>query len=387
MYLNYRMRSHLLMSSPTKLASGRAKFSFRLLYLCVLVSMTLLTACGETPDDPETESSPTTAAASPAEIPLVTLHTAATGRLPLRRRANGKLRARREITIKSRAGGLVTRAPLEGVYYKDGDLLLVTDPAPLELARARAVAARDEARFRHEDLQMRLSMNLPPGDTTITELARRNILIQSGLPTAEVALREADFQLSLARLPAPFGGRAADVKVQAGQQITAGEEICMLIDPNSLEAEFSLLEQELDGLRSGGDVFVAPAARPELRIPAALDIVNPRVEDGGLLRVRARLRGKVPAGLYPGMNVTVTLERSSPEVVLLPKSAVVTRSGRSLVFTYDEGDGRAKWQYVTVGYENDELVGVTEGVEIGQAVIVGGNLTLDHDVGVRVEND
>jgi len=85
------------------------------------------------------------------------------------------------------------------------------------------------------------------------------------------------------------------------------------------------------------------------------------------------------------MNVTVSLETKAPSAVLLPKTAVVIRSGRTLVFTYDEASERAKWQYVTVGYENDEMVAVTEGVEAGQQVIVAGGLTLDHDSTVRVE--
>ncbi len=337
------------------------------------------------PSEPESSATVTTqAAASPAEIPLVTLHTATIGRLPLRRQANGKLRARREVVVKSRTGGLVTAAPIEGAYYKEGQLLLATDPAPLELARDRAAAARDEANFRHEDLLLRLTANLPPEDT-VTALARRNILIQSGLPTAEVLLREAEFQLSLARLAAPFGGRMADVNIQTGQQINPGEEVGTLIDLASLEAEFSLLEQELGELGPGTKVTVAPVARPAIRIPATADIVNPQVEEGGLLRVRARLRGRLPAGLYPGMNVTVTLEQPAPEAVLLPKSAVVNRSGRDLVFAYAAEEQRAKWQYVTVGYANDEQVAITEGVEPGQQVIVNGNLTLDHDVVVRVE--
>lgn len=355
--------------------SGRRKdrrYGGGIIFVLCLLLLTSLYACDtpEAADRAAAAASP--ASASPAETPLVTLHTAALDRLPLRRRANGRLRARREVMIKSRTGGLVTNAPTEGTYYTNGALLLQTDPEPLDLAVARAAAARDEANFRHEELQMRLVANLPPGDSSVTQRAKRNILIQSGLPVARVALREAEYRLSLARLPAPFGGRAADVEVQVGQQIDPGEEICTLTNPNSLEAEFSLLEQELDGLRGGGAVVVSPAARPELRLPARLDIINPLVEDGGLLRVRAWLTGRLPSGLYPGMNVNVTLERTAPELLVLPKSAVVTRSGRTLVFTYAAEEGRAKWQYVTVGYENDESVAVTEGVEAGQAVIVGG---------------
>lgn len=354
-----------------------------LLHLCFFVTFLLILAACTDKGEAEAES---TEASGPsaAETPLVSLHAATTGSLPLRRRANGKLRARREVVVKSRAGGLVDFAPMEGAYYKKGSTLLQTDVASLELARQRAAALRDEANFRHDDLLLRLSTHLPPGDT-VTELARRNILIQSGLPTAEVALKEAEFQLGLATLTAPFGGRTADVVVQPGQQITAGETICTLIDPNSLEVEFSMLENELGDLGRRQSVSVSPVAEPGRQVAAALDVVNPRVEDGGLLRVRARLKGANTKGLYPGMNVVVTLERRSPEVVLLPKAAIVSRSGRDLVFTYAEDEQRAKWQYVTVSYENDQQVGVSEGVEAGQAVIVTGNLTLDHDSRVRLE--
>lgn len=359
-----------------------------ILHYALPLALLLLCTCGARDSNEEATGNPEKVSSkiepTQAEPPLVTLHTATTGRLPLRRRATGKLRARREVVIKSRSGGEVTATPTEGTYYKEGTLLLATDPRPLELARDRAQAELEAAAFRERDLLLRLSTNLPPGDSTsITDLARANIHIQSGLPTAEVALAEAEYQLSLARLYAPFSGRAADVKVQAGGRVGPGEEICTLTDPNSLEVEFSLLEQELAGTQVQGKVLVSPVATPDLRLPAVLDILNPRVDAGGLLRARARLRNYGKAQLYPGMNVDVTLETLAPIAVLLPKSAVVERSGRTLIFTHDAASGRAKWQYVTVGYENDELVAVTEGVEAGQAVIVSGNFTLDHDAVVR----
>jgi RND family efflux transporter MFP subunit len=362
------------------------------------LALVFFCACGNTSTDAEAEGTPTAQTAkteaTQAEIPTVTLHTATSGRLPLRRQATGKLRARREVVLKSRAGGEVLTAPTEGTYYKEGALLLATAPRPLELARDRATVELEAAAFRERDLLLRLSTNLPPGDSmSITDLARANIHIQSGIPAAEVALAEAEYQLSLAQLYAPFSGRAADVKVQAGARVGPGEEICTLTDPNSLEVEFSLLEQELASTqvlrpRSAelqSKVFVSPVANPELRLPATLDILNPKVGPGGLLRVRARLRNYAKAGLYPGMNVTVTLETLAPSAILLPKSAVVERSGRTLVFAYDAESGRAKWLYVTVGFENDELVGVVEGVEADQSIIIEGNFTLDHDSRVRVK--
>ncbi|TXF81297.1 hypothetical protein FUA23_22040, partial [Neolewinella aurantiaca] len=59
----------------------------------------LCPGCGEKAAAADAEVTTVKASAKPepsaAEIPLVTLHTATRGRLPLRRRATGKLRARR----------------------------------------------------------------------------------------------------------------------------------------------------------------------------------------------------------------------------------------------------------------------------------------------------
>lgn len=117
------------------------------------------------------------------------------------------------MTIKSLAGGLLTEAPVEGQYYRRGDKLLATDDRSARLTVDRAQAALAEADFRNRELLLQLSTNLPTGNSSVTDLARENLLIQSGLPAAEVALAEARFQLSLTAQSAPFAGRVADVQV------------------------------------------------------------------------------------------------------------------------------------------------------------------------------
>lgn len=316
-------------------------------------------------------------------IPEVSIVRATLGKLPLRRVTNGQLRARRQIEFRSQTGGVVTKGPTEGAFYPKGELLFTTDNRSLSLALDRAKSLRDEADFRHQELLLRIQSNLALEDT-LTDLARRNILIQSGLPTAEVALKEAQLNLELASQYAPFPSRVADLMVQPGQLVNAGEVICTLFDPASLEVEFNLLEQEVAQLDGQRRVTVEPLGFAGQKIPASLDILNPLVDEGGLVRARARLRAYGKQKLYPGMNVTVTLAGASPELILVPKASVILRAGRSLVFTYDEDSSRAKWQYVTVAYENDDQIALSEGVEPGQAVIVDGNLTLDHDSPVRL---
>ena len=85
------------------------------------------------------------------------------------------------------------------------------------------------------------------------------------------------------------------------------------------------------------------------------------------------------------MNVMVTITCQSAEAVLIPKDALVLRSSRPLVFTYDAESERAQWHYVTLLHENDEMIAVSEGVEPGASVIVSGNLTLEHDSRVTIK--
>lgn len=352
----------------------------------MLLFCTLLGCSAEGPTDEEQVEATTTEKTIPPvnTIPSVSLATAIAGRLPLRRKANGLLRARREITVKSLTSGLLTAAPDEGKYYRKGDLLVATDVSAQQLVVAAREVARDEAAFRHQDLLVQMEAVVTGDSLSKTQL--KNLLIRSGLPAAESALSEATFLVDQSQLNAPFNGVAADVKVQAAQSINAGDEICTLTDLNSLEAEFSLLEQEIAAIGQKTSVYLSPVAQPNLQIPATLDIINPRVDPGGLLRVRAKLRA-IPKGsrLYPGMNVLITLEGRSLPLILVPKEAVVMRTGRAVVFVYDSSSKRAQWKYVTISQENDEQVGISEGLSAGDQVIVSGNLTLDHDSEVAIE--
>lgn len=67
---------------------------------------------------------------------------------------------------------------------------------------------------------------------------------------------------------------------------------------------------------------------------------------------------------------------------MVPKKAVVLRSGRQVVFTWE--DGKALWNYVTTGAENFDSYVIEEGLRPGQIIIVDGNEDLAHESPVVV---
>ena len=109
--------------------------------------------------------------------------------------------------------------------------------------------------------------------------------------------------------------------------------------------------------------------------------INPLVDENGMVKVKASVEGN--AGLFDGMNVRVSVKRSVDNVFVIPKTAVVMRSGKQVVFTLK--DGKAMWNYITTGLENMTGYTVTgDGMEEGAQVIVTGNVNLAHEAPVKV---
>ena len=103
----------------------------------------------------------------------------------------------------------------------------------------------------------------------------------------------------------------------------------------------------------------------------------------GTLSISAKVRNK-DGSLIDGMKVKVVVNTVIPNQIIVPKSAVLARQNRQVVFTEEEG--RAIWNYVTTGYENSTHYTINEGLQAGQQVIISNNLTIGHQAPVLVVN-
>ena len=143
------------------------------------------------------------------------------------------------------------------------------------------------------------------------------------------------------------------------------------------------MESELPMVKAGYRVSVVPFAEsdPQARVWGVVTEINPYVESNGMVRVKARVANN--GRLIEGMNVKVTLRKPMKESLVIPKSAVVMRSGKPVVFTLT--NGKTQWNYVQVLAENSDSCTVAprskeyEGLAAGDTVIVKGNLNLAHD--------
>jgi membrane fusion protein (multidrug efflux system) len=277
----------------------------------------------------------------------------------------------------------------ENERVASGQLLLRIDTTQyaLNVARARAGLARAEATFRELTL-----FDDQIEDPEIRAERERIARAKSGLEEAELELREAEIQLDRTEIRAPFAGRAASVKAVVGQNARVGDELLSVVDLDPLRVEVQVLEGEVGLLSQGNQARIRFAAFPGETFLGRIETINPVVErETRTARVTVTIPN--PDGrILPGMYARVSLEaRKFPDRILVPRSAVLERDRRTMLFVFEGEDdvGLAKWRYVTTGFSNDSVIEIvenpdTEMVEPGERVLTDGHYTLIHDARVRI---
>ncbi|NNK64179.1 MAG: efflux RND transporter periplasmic adaptor subunit [Gemmatimonadetes bacterium] len=303
--------------------------------------------------------------------------------------AAGQAAAIRRATVASQVEGVIQMVPVRENARVGGSALILqidTVELALEVARARAELANAQAQYEATTLF----------DDEITDpriRARREQVARasSGLNAAEVGLRQAELRLERTSVRAPFQGRIADLRVFEGQYVAAGTELMTVVDLDPIKVEVSVLEAELGYLDEGRQARVTFAAFPDEVFLGRIETINPIVSEERTGRVTVHLSN--PDGrVKPGMYADVTIDaRSFPERILVPRSAILERDRRTMLFVYDGDDeqGLAKWRYVTTGRENETLVEIvvsdeTDMVDPGEVVLVDGHHYLAHDTRVRL---
>lgn len=294
--------------------------------------------------------------------------------------AQGKLEARRESALQFRNGNVIDRIHFEnGDYVRKGQLIAQQETDLLYNALARA--EQEVLVKRNQYIALCCEFNYCLADTVkMPEKKRKQLMAQSGLTLALVNLNRAAINLKRAQLVAPFSGKIANLKQKQGESPNLSEPFCKIYNPSSLEVAAEVIESDYGKLKLGLTADVQVLSEPNKTHQAKLVRINPQVNENGLVQLHFRLpKGK---NLLPGMNANVRIRLPSQQQVVIPKAAVVMRSGKAVVFT--EKDGLAQWNYVTLGKENGEEVEVIEGLAADEAVIVSNNFQLAHDSQVKV---
>ena len=310
--------------------------------------------------------------------------------------AEGEAKALRSAPLHAEVAGAVTAVAVrEGQFVQRGQLLASVAPQPYQIDLREAQGQLEQAEAEYQDLTL--------GDDQIQDPAvlverQRLARVRSGISGAQARVERAQYDLAKTEIRAPYSGRVANLAVDVGSRLSVGDSIATVVDVSSIDIDVQVLESEIAALDVGREATVRFTAFPGESFRGRVVTLNPVVNpESRYSRVTVRLENP-EARILPGMHTLVRIAgRLYEDRVSIPKDAIVERNRRDVVFVFEpdeEGatNGRAKWRYVLLGLESDDLVEIVapgpdddeDFVEPGEIVLIGGHTTLSHDARVSV---
>ena len=365
------------------------KYKSTQVYLIAFVFIqTILLSCGSSkaPEEKENETKPPS---SNESITTVFTATVENKNFEYLIQSNGKIKSLKEQVITCESGGklLVCNAQT-GKKFSAGALILQLETTPIQYRIEKAKLTQFNTQKEYESQLLGYESLLKDKTKEEGDEIRQKLKISTGLSGAVQDAKEANYELTKAIVKAPFSGVLANVKVQPMQQLKPGEELFKIYDPTNLLLEIKILETDIAVLKQGISAEVSPVSNPAQLYKAAVFEINPYVDENGMVAVKLKITSphsfaKEHRLLFPGMNCTATIKVPLTKTLVVPKDAVVMRSGKAVVFTVEKD--KAKWNYVTIGRDNGKELEIKEGLAAGAKVIITNNLQLGHDAPVKEE--
>ena len=312
------------------------------------VVVALVVACGRGPKAEESAAVP----AGQQPDALATVDTA-TVDAPLR--LAGQLYVENDAVVIARAPGLVESVAADlGSRVAAGQLLARLESVDQEIALARATEEADNARR----IAVRVRSLAQAGGATTAELEKA----ESDLTRASIQLRQAQRDLALTRVTAPFAGVVTARMARARRVVAVGDSLFRVTASSPLLVSVRIPESSAEAVRTG-----APASVTGLRgVSASARVLraSPAIDAGSGTRELV-LQVEPSARLMPGSSVTVELGAERRQVVAMPKEAVA-EDGYALVWA----DDRTTLRAITLGAELDGgRVEVVSGLAPGEKVV------------------
>jgi RND family efflux transporter MFP subunit len=340
-----------------------------------------LTCCGQKNNDDKEESVETVLPTEETEVQTTTLQTIDFEHELI---SNGRISARQiaELQFASLSSGNV---PVR-IFVKNGDRvaagtqIAMLDTFQLSNSYRQADDNLQKAYLELQDVLIGQGYSL--ADTaSIPQDMLKLAYIRSGYNTAKIQYDLAKYNLDNATLRTPIAGTVANLFAKPYCAVNTSEPFCTIISEGQPEVDFRILENELPLIKTGDKVRIQSYASPDIESAGSIANINPSVDKEGTVRIKAYIQPHPK--MFNGMNVRISVFRSLGRQWVIPKSAVVLRTGKQVVFAYK--DGKAAWNYVTTGFENATQYTVTsKTLQEGDEIIYSGNEHLADGTNVKL---
>jgi RND family efflux transporter MFP subunit len=298
----------------------------------------------------------------------------------------GQVQSRAAADLAAGVGGTLAWVAEAGTRVGKNAVVARLDTAELELQKLEQEArvkrgVISQAQLAREAERLK-SLGTAVSRTQLEQAESARDLAAADLDIARATLRQIEERLSRAELRTPFGGVVAERLKRAGEEVSRGEAVARLLDPDTLEIRLFLPLRHVRAIRAGDTVEVriddvAGKARVRAIVPAG----DPRSQSFEVLVDLPALRD---VRISAGSVVEVELPLGQPQSLMaVPRDALILRAEGLTVYRVGAGD-KAERIAVTTGVADGDWVAVNGGLASGDTVVVRGGENLHDGASVKV---
>jgi RND family efflux transporter MFP subunit len=280
-----------------------------------------------------------------------------------------------------------------GQRVQRGAVLARLDDTALQDAFLSARAALRSAEIMLDDSKRDLERDQrlnQAGAISERELERA----RSSVASAEAAVADAQARMVSAReqlgkttVRAPFSGVVSAREVSAGDVVQAGALLYTVIDPRMMQLEATVPTEQLRSLKVGTPVEFTVAGYGARRFEGRIDRINPAVDPATR---QVRIYVIIPnrdEGLVAGLFTEGRVESQRKRTLAIPVTALDPRGTSSEVLRLNRA--RVERAPVELGIRDQsaEMVEVTDGLAVGDTVLLGSAQGLASGTAVTVQRE
>jgi membrane fusion protein (multidrug efflux system) len=353
--------------------------------LALMLGLTvLITACGDKPEDTDTDKAQDTAERgkdgkpvkekAPEAVPVEVV-SAVNQSINASYAGTANLEAPNEAQVVAKASGvLVAQLAEEGDFVRQGQVMARIDPsrAQLEVQRSQATVNKLSNNFRRA--QQLLAQNLIS--------AEAHDQIRFDLESAKASLNLAKLELSYTNVTAPISGVVAQRMVKQGNLVGLNSPVYRVVNTQYLEAVMNVPEREMARIKTGMPVAMMVDAIPGQPFSGRVDRVSPVMDSGsGTFRVTLAFDSQqvLRAGMFGRFEIMYDRREN---VLTIPRTALLDDESEPAVFVV-----RAEKSIrvpVKLGFTNGEIAEVVSGLKAGDKVITAGKVAVRDGASVAV---
>jgi len=261
---------------------------------------------------------------------------------------------------------------ITGIYFKEGGfvnrgaLLVKLNDADLQAQKRKLLVQLQVARQNESRSEQLLKIQ------GISRQDYEAVALQVNNVNADLAVVQT--QIEKTNIRAPFSGKLGLRMVSLGAYISPTSVISTISQPNQLKLDFTIPERYINQISNGKVVNFKVDGSDRTYAAKVIATESNITQDTRTMQVRAAVQGTT-AGLMPGNFATVRLNFDpDPNAIVIPSQAIIPQARGKKVYVYN--DGTAKFVDVTTGIRDSANVQITEGLKVGDTVLITGLLAL-----------